>query len=216
MNPVPTVHIVDDNESVRSSLERLLRASKYKVRAYACAADFLQSARLEEPGCLIVDLQMPGMNGLELQKKLGELAHSVPVVFLSGQGDIPSSVQAMRQGAEDFLTKLAPRAELLRAVDRALERNARERQQRQQILALRELLDKLSQREKQVLALVVQGRMNKQIAAELGIHERTVKLHRTAVTTKLKAPSVAELTHLVREAGYRSGVELLEKAGTSE
>lgn len=210
MNPVPTVHIVDDDESIRASLARLLRASNYKVEVYESASEFLRRAALGDPGCIVLDLQMPGTNGLELQEKLAGLGHPLPVIFLTAQGDIPSTVRAMRQGAEDFLTKLAPRAELLEAVDRALARNAEERLRKQRIEAVRQLLDKLTDREKQVLAMVVQGHLNKQIAAELEIHERTVKLHRTAITTKLRAPSVAELTHLVREAGYRSGSELLE------
>jgi FixJ family two-component response regulator len=199
--PGPIVHIVDDDESFRRALARLLRASGYAVRMFANAGDFLHSTAPSEPGCVIVDLRMPGTNGLELQQALAALEHPQPVIFLTGQGDIPTSVQAMRHGAEDFLTKLTPHEELLAAVVRALARDAEERPRRNRVRELRERLATLSPREREVLALVVRGRMNKQIADELGIHERTVKLHRTSITTKLRVPSVAELTQLVQEAG---------------
>ena len=152
-------------------------------------------------GCVVTDLQMPGMNGLELQAALRRSANPLPVIFLTGQGDIPATVNAMRSGAEDFLTKRAPKEELLAAVERAFQRDAQERQQREQLRSLRRRFDELSQRELEVLAHVVQGRMNKQIAADLNINERTVKLHRTNITRKLAVQSVAELTRLVDEAG---------------
>jgi two-component system response regulator FixJ len=141
------------------------------------------------------------LGGLDVQAALAKEAYALPVVFLTGQGDIPSTVQAMRRGAEDFLTKLAPRDDLLDAVKRALDRDARERAGHARLEALRARLAVLTSREREVLQHVVQGRLNKQIAHDLGIHERTVKLHRTAITTKLGVHSAAELTKLWLEAG---------------
>ena len=148
-----------------------------------------------------MDLQKPGMNGLELQEALRSSPNPLPVVFMTGQGDIPSSVRAMRRGAEDFLTKLAPKEDLLQAVERALARDFSERKDRQRREELFTRLDRLSERELEVLGHVVMGKLNKQIAADLTINERTVKLHRTHLTRKLEVQSVAELTRLTREAG---------------
>ena len=145
---------------------------------------------------------------LELQKGLARTGNSLPLVFLTGHGEIPDSVCAMRQGAEDFLTKRAPREALLDAVRRALRRDARERGERARVRGLRARFDALSEREREVLQHVLRGQLNKQIAADLGIHERTVKLHRTAITTKLGVPSVAELTRLAHEAGLFTGSPL--------
>ena len=141
------------------------------------------------------------MNGLDLQSALARSGNPLPLLFLTGHGDIPSTVRAMRGGAEDFLEKRAPKEKLLDAVRRALARDAREREERARQRELRARFDALSERELEVLSHVVQGRLNKQIAADLGIHERTVKLHRTAITTKLGVQSVAELTRLTEEAG---------------
>jgi len=144
---------------------------------------------------------MPEQNGLELQAALAASSDPLPVVFLSAYGDVPSTVRAMKAGAEDFLTKQAPKEELLAAVRRALDRNVHERRERERKHELQSRLSCLTQRERQVLALVVDGKPNKQIAALLGIHERTVKLHRTSITTKLGVHSVAELTRLAQDAG---------------
>jgi len=196
-----TVFIVDDDTSFLQSVSRLLRAVGYTVQAFASASEFLARLAPGMSGCVVTDLQMPGMNGLELQAALRRSANPLPVIFLTGQGDIPATVNAMRSGAEDFLTKRAPKEELLAAVERAFQRDAQERQQREQLQSLRQRFDELSQRELEVLSHVVQGRMNKQIAADLNINERTVKLHRTNITRKLAVQSVAELTRLVDEAG---------------
>jgi FixJ family two-component response regulator len=198
--PAPVVHLVDDDTSFRASLTRLLRASGYAVQAYGSAPDFLAQLTPDTDGCVIADLNMPGMSGLDLQRALAKTPYPMPIIFLTGHGDIPSSVHAMRHGAEDFLTKRAPKEELLAAVQRALERGARERARRQHLRGLRARLDQLSPREREVLGFVVQGKLNKEIADALAIHERTVKLHRTAVTTKLHVHSVAELTRLVMDA----------------
>ena len=202
------VHIVDDDASFSTAISRLLRASGFAVRTYPSATDFLTQRDAEAPGCVVTDLQMPKMNGLDLQTALARTRNPLPILFLTGHGDIPSSVRAMRAGAEDFLEKNAPKEKLIAGVNRALDRDVRERaiRARQRELLLR--FDALSEREREVLGHVVQGKLNKQIADDLGIHERTVKLHRTAITTKIGVPSVAELTRLTGEAG------LFRSAGT--
>jgi two-component system response regulator FixJ len=199
--PAPLIRVVDDDASFRKAVARMLRASGFAVKTFASAAEYLAAPEAEIPGCVLVDLQMPGSSGLDLQEALAQAGHAMPVIFLSGHGDIPTTVQAMRRGAEDFLTKRASREDLLAAVSRALARDVRERAERARREALRGRLAALSPREREVLQHVVQGRLNKQIAADLGIHERTVKLHRTAITTKLGVFSVAELTKLWVEAG---------------
>jgi FixJ family two-component response regulator len=197
----PIVRIVDDDVSFLRAVARMLRASGFVVKTYASALEFLARPELEVPGCVLVDLQMPGLSGLDLQEALAKAGHMLPVIFLSGQGDIPTTVQAMRGGAEDFLTKLAPKEELIDAVTRALRRDAHERAERARLQSLRAPFAALTPRELEVLKHVVRGRLNKQIAYDLSIHERTVKLHRTAITTKLGVHSTAELTKLWMEAG---------------
>lgn len=199
----PIVHVVDDDESFRTALACQLRAAKYTVQAYSSAQEFLSSPDIHDPGCVVLDLSMPRMNGLELQKKIAEFADPLPVVFLTGRGDIPKTVQAMRCGAEDFLSKTATGSELLAAVQRALARDTKERRHRRETRLHRDRLAALSQREREVLGLVVLGKMNKEIAVALGISERTVKFHRGAITAKLGVPSVAELTTLVVNAGQQ-------------
>ena len=199
--PLPIVRIVDDDASFLTAVARMLRASGFAVKTFASAEEFLAQPELDVPGCVLVDLQMPGLSGLDLQEELAKAGHALPVIFLTGHGDIPTTVQAMRRGAEDFLTKRAPKEDLLDAVKRALVRDARERAGRVQLEALRERFVTLTPRERQVLQHVVQGELNKQIAYDLGIHERTVKLHRTSITTKLGVHSAAELAMLWMEVG---------------
>jgi FixJ family two-component response regulator len=194
------VQIVDDDASFLTATSRLLRASGFVVQTFSSAVNFLAQRDSNAPGCVVADLEMPGINGLELQSMLFETGNPPPLVFLTGHGDIPSTVRAMRDGAVDFLEKRAPREKLLDAIKRALERDARDREERARRSDLRSRFGMLSARELEVLSHVVQGRLNKQIAADLGIHERTVKLHRTAITTKLRVQSVAELTRLTQEA----------------
>jgi FixJ family two-component response regulator len=203
-SPLATVFVVDDDASFLTSVARLLRASRIAVKTFPSAAEFLAQLPADAAGCVVVDLQMPRMSGLDLQASLATSGNPLPIVFLTGQGDIPSSVRAMRQGAEDFLTKRAPKEELLDAVKRALARDARERAERARVQGLRARFEALTGREHEVLQHVLRGQLNKQIAADLGIHERTVKLHRTAITTKLGVPSVAELTRLAQAAGLFS------------
>jgi two-component system response regulator FixJ len=201
-----TIFIVDDDASFLKSVSRLLRAAGFSVQAFESAEKFLEQLAPGMSGCVLADLQMPGLNGLELQEALAKSANPLPVIFLSAQGDIPTTVQAMRRGAEDFLTKLSPKEKLLDAIGRALARGARERKERERLRELRGRFDALTPRELEVLEHVVRGRMNKEIADALQIHERTVKLHRTNLTRRLRVQSVAELTRLVEEAGlFRRG-----------
>jgi len=199
--PIPTIYILDDDASFLKSAERLLRAAGHPVEAFESAQDFLKKLSPEMCGCVVTDLEMPGLNGLELQEALRKSANPMPVIFLSAQGDIPKTVHAMRRGAEDFLTKLGPKEELLEAIKRALARDAKERRQRGRLQELRTKFAELSARELEVLGHVVRGRLNKQIADDLGINERTVKLHRTNLTRTLQVQSVAELTRLTEELG---------------
>jgi len=198
---VSIVYVVDDDASFRTAVSRLLRAKGFTVKTYSSAHDFLTQRDADAPGCVLADLRMPEMSGLDLQSALAQTSNPLPILFLTGHADIPSSVQAMRDGAEDFLEKRAPKEKLLDAVTRALARDSLEREARGRQRELHALFDTLTDREREVLAHVVQGRLNKQIAWDLGIHERTVKLHRTAITTKLQVQSVAELTRLTQEAG---------------
>jgi FixJ family two-component response regulator len=196
----PLIRIVDDDASFLTAVARMLRASGFAVTTFASAAEFLARPELDVPGCVLVDLEMPGLSGLDVQDALAKEGHALPVIFLTGHGDIPTTVQAMRHGAEDFLTKRAPKEDLIDAVTRAINRDARERAGRLRVEALRARISVLTPREREVLQHVVQGKPNKIIACDLGIHERTVKLHRTAITTKLGVSSVAELTKLWMEA----------------
>jgi two-component system response regulator FixJ len=196
----PTVYVIDDDAPFLVGISRLLRAHGFAVKTFTSAHAFLSGREDDAPGCVLADVNMPEMSGFDLQSALSRQPHPPPILFLSGYGDIPSTVRAMRGGAEDFLEKLAPTEMLLEGVRRALARDAHERQERARQHRLRERFDALTRRELEVLAQVVQGRLNKQIAADLGIHERTVKLHRTAITTKLGVQSVAELTRLTDQA----------------
>ncbi|HOY56881.1 MAG TPA: response regulator [Verrucomicrobiota bacterium] len=197
-----TVYIVDDDISCLRSLARLLRASGFRVVVHTSAAEFLAGLKPDMNGCVVTDLMMPGMDGMALQEALITAGSPLPILFLTAHGDIPTTVQAMRGGAEDFMTKQAPKADLLAAVRRALARSEQDRAKRAQLEALRQPFELLTEREREVLRHVVQGKLNKQIAADLGIHERTVKLHRTHITSKLQVQSVAQLTRLVQETGF--------------
>jgi two-component system, LuxR family, response regulator FixJ len=197
----PRIHVVDDDVSHLRSISRLLRAFGFEVRIHDSAAEFLATLPAEEHGCVVTDLMMPDMDGIALQQALRDSGNPLPVVFLSGHADVPLTVKAMKNGAEDFLTKGSPGEELLAAVTRALERDRAAHDNASRLHHLRQRFASLSPRESEVLQHVLQGRLNKQIAADLGIHERTVKLHRTHLTTKLGVRSVAELARLAQEAG---------------
>ena len=200
----PVVHVVDDDASFLKAISRLLRAAGFEVATYASAKEFLGRQPLQGAGCVLCDLSMPEMDGLALQQALAASANPLPIVFLSGYAEVPQAVRAMRDGAEDFLTKRSDLGELMRAVERALRHDGERRELQARRLGLRTRFDALTDRERQVLAAVVRGRLNKQIADQLGIHERTVKLHRTSITAKLGVRSVAELTRLTQEAGFEA------------
>jgi len=197
----PTVHVVDDDGPFLLAMSRLLRASGFSVKTYVSATDFLAEREEDAPGCVVVDLRMPEVGGLDLQAALARARHPLPLLFLTGHADTASTVQAMRGGAEDFLEKRAPKEQLLDAVQRALARDARERAERSRQDEVHQRFETISPREREVLGLVLQGRLNKQIAGDLGIHERTVKVHRKSIMTKLGVRSVAALTRLAQEAG---------------
>ena len=196
-----TVHVVDDDESFLNAISRLLRASGFLARTYSSAREFLAEPRADEPGCVVVDLHMPDVGGLDLQAVLAQAPYPLPVLFLTGQADTASTVQAMRGGAEDFLEKTAAKERILDAVRRALARSEQEREERSHREELRARFAAISAREREVLDHVLRGRLNKQIAGDLGIHERTVKVHRKAIMTKLSVRSVAALAQLSQEAG---------------
>jgi FixJ family two-component response regulator len=199
------VHVVDDDDGYRAAVSRMLIATGFSVQSYASGVDLLADlsgdAVTERAGCVLADLRMPGIDGLALQEACRAAGVDLPFVFLTGQGDVPSAVSAMQHGAVDFLEKEAPRQRLLDALARAIEHDRAARAARASREQLKHRSAALTPREMQVLALIVRGRMNKQIAAALGIHERTVKLHRKAITTKLSVRSAAELATLAREAG---------------
>jgi FixJ family two-component response regulator len=193
---------VDDDPSFRTAVTRLLRAAKYEVRGYRSASEFLDSDPCD-PGCILLDLRMPGVNGLDLQQSLAQMEGRLPIIFLTGHGDIPASVRAMKAGAVDFLTKPVERATLLRAVQNALEFDATERKSRAILRELRRSYETLTAREREVLAHVVSGKLNKQIAFDLGTSERTIKAHRGRIMDKLAIRSVAELVRIAQSLGIQ-------------
>ena len=195
------IRIVDDDASFRNAMSRLVRAGGYSVQTFGSAREFLQAARTEVPGCVLLDLQMPDSNGLDVQSALARSENPLPIIFLTGHGDIPISVQAMRKGAEDFLTKPVKKQALFGAIERALARDAQERGQRARRRELRALFDALTGREREVLGHILSGQLNKQIADDLVASERTIKAHRANLMAKLHVQSVAELAHLAHEAG---------------
>jgi FixJ family two-component response regulator len=195
------VHVIDDDASWRRSVQRLMSAAGYEVALYESAELFLETADRDAPGCILLDVRMPGLTGLQLQQRLGEGRHALPIVFLSGHGDVPTSVQAMKSGAEDFLTKPVETDVLLRAVAQAIARDREARAKHQALDASRALIDTLTPTEHRVLALVVRGMLNKHVAAELGTTERTIKWHRHNIMQKLQLDSLAQLVSLAERLG---------------
>lgn len=196
-----TVFVVDDDDAVLRAIERLLRADGLDVAVFASPREFLERHDPSVPGCLVLDLSMPDYSGLDLQRALAERGQTRPAVFLSGQGDIPASVKAMKQGAVDFLTKPVNAAELLEAVRLAIARDIAARAKDAETADLRRRLATLTPREREVLGHVLGGRLNKQIAAEIGAAEKTVKVHRARIMQKLQVRSLAELVRLAERAG---------------
>ena len=193
----PTVYLSDDDERVLVALKRLLTSEGYAVACYASGEAFLRSHDPAAPGCAVVDLSLPGIDGFGIQEMLSSERIDRPVIFLTGRGDIPASVRAMKAGAVDFLPKPADASALIAAVAQALERDRQRRQERDQRNRIDERLSRLTPRERQVLERVVAGRLNKQIAAELGIAEKTIKVHRGRVMGKMGVRTLADLVRLV-------------------
>jgi FixJ family two-component response regulator len=197
----PTVFVVDDDPKVRKAITRVLANDGWITRSFGSAKDYLTAHADDTPGCLILDLLMPDMTGLDLQRELARIGHIRPIVFLSGEGNIPTSVQAMKCGAIDFLTKPVESKALLDAVRRAMKRDASERAAARQIHDIQKRYSSVTARERQVLDGVVSGLPNKQIAADLGIAEKTVKVHRARAVDKMGARSTAELVRIVDALG---------------
>ena len=198
-----TVFVVDDDEAVRKAVSRLLRSAGIAAIAFASPREFLAQYDPAAPGCLVLDIAMPDLNGLEVQKTLGEKSCVLPIIFLTGQGDVSKSVEAMKRGAFDFLSKPVKDKDLLPAVRAALEKDAVARSEQAKLSEIRTLLDTLTPREREVLEHVVAGKLNKQIAGDMGITEATVKMHRAHVMAKMKVQSVAELARLTERCGTR-------------
>ena len=198
------VFVVDDDVGTRESLKNLVRSVGLRVEAFASAQDFLCSTRPDVPGCLVLDVRLPGLSGLDLQKRMVEVELEIPIVFISGHGDIPMSVRAMKAGAVEFLTKPFRDQELLDAIQQALERDRNAREQRAEIAELRSRYRLLTPREREVMALVVTGLLNKQIAGELGTSEASVKVHRQHVMEKMRAGSLAALVRMADRVGIRT------------
>ena len=206
-----TVFVVDDDDSVRRSLSRLFKSAGYRVLTFAGASEFLASDCHQHcPACLVLDVRLPGLNGMELQSHLHTLNSSLPIIFITGHGDIPMSVQAMKDGAVDFLAKPFQDTQLLEAVARAVEKNVADHRARLERESIQTRLATLTPREREVCELIVAGRLNKQVAAELGTVEKTIKVHRARVMAKMQVNSLAELVRLTEHVGLeaRAGTRL--------
>jgi len=201
----PTVFVVDDDPSVRRSMERLVRSMGFNVQTFATAKEFTERARVESPSCLVLDVHLPGLSGLDLQRELVQDGVQIPIIFITGRGNIPMSVRAMKAGAVEFLTKPTRSRDLLAAIRSAIERDRASHQARRELDALRERYARLTGREREVLALVVAGRLNKQIASDLSTSERTIKFHRAHIMEKMEAESVAELVRMAGQLGLSPG-----------
>src|SRR5262245_34924697 len=197
----PTVFVVDDDASVRRATERLGRSMGFNVQTFASANEFTERARVESPSCLVLDVHLPGPSGLDLQRQLADAGVHIPIIFITGRGSIPMSVRAMKEGAVEFLTKPTRSRDLLAAIRAAIERDRAAQQARRDVDTLRERYARLTGREREVMALVIAGRLNKQIASELSTTERTIKFHRAHIMEKMEADSVATLVRMAGQLG---------------
>jgi FixJ family two-component response regulator len=196
------VHVVDDDPSFRTAIERRLKLAGYEVHTYALAQQLLDRINEEEaPACILLDVQIPGLNGPDLQSRLNEMGSSLPIVFLTGHADTATTVRAIKAGAEDFLTKPVSSEQLIDAIERALTRCTLTRDQKSRLSLLRSLFATLTPRERQVFDLIIRGKINKQVAHELGTTERTIKAHRHQVMTKMQANSLVELVSSAEQLG---------------
>lgn len=193
--------VVDDDASVRRSTERLVRPLGFSIQTFASAREFLDGARTDRPGCLVLDVHMPGLSGLDLQRELAQRGVELPIIFLTGHGDIPMSVRAMKAGAVEFLTKPVKSRDLLTAIRGAIEHGRASHRAHREVIELRERYGRLTPREREVLPLVVAGLLNKQIAGELAASERTVKFHRAHIMKKMEAESLADLVRMAERLG---------------
>jgi FixJ family two-component response regulator len=201
MNGAPVIHIVDDDASFRTAISRVLKVAGYEVADYDSATCFLRAIEAARPGCILLDVKMPALGGLQLQEELVKLSLSWPIIFMTGHGDIPTSVRAIKAGAEDFLSKPVSKQTLLEAIERAFVRHAAIQRSQGQLNSFRSLISTLTPREGEVFALMVRGKPNKQIAFQLGTSERTIKAHRHMVMHKLQVQSFAEAVSIAERAG---------------
>ena len=208
-----TVFVVDDDPSVLTALARLLRQAGWNVETYESAESFLARPDPQRPGCLVLDVSLPGLDGLELQRRQSESAQALPIVFLTARGDIPMSVRAVKAGAVDFLTKPVKSEALFRAVRAALEQEADARVARSANSELHHRFEALTPREREVLAAIAAGRLNKQIAGDLGIVEQTVKFHRSRIMERMQAKTVAELMHIAARLGIDGEAPVRHNSG---